>query len=349
MTLSSNSPNHSTDQVRFAGETLRQRAQHREIARKYNAKHPMPFASRLRLASLRKYFIDRYGSMLPNDDAGREDLGVMLDHIVIAGVDTETRCREAVSAWAPWMGEGAADAMIERAHVFPKRWGAAELGKWLGLTTAERKRLKFWSARAIDASPSTRAERQREHRRAYKVRKRAERRVEKGAPASLTKPWEAAGVSRRTWYRHKAGGTRKMAQKGASSYLVSLSDTPVLCYDRSPSARAVPDIGHDLAASPHQTLETVTPGEKARGSSGEAFPLTTIRADRPRSVSDSSVQVERVGKASPIFVPRHSVASTRNRRPLDEAHCSIVPDALATLALEQANGFALTGVQEGVR
>jgi hypothetical protein len=54
------------------------------------------------------------------------------------------------------------------------------------------------------------AERRKRQDRERKARKRAEARAARPEPVSRAKPWEAEGVSRRTWYRRraKAGGTK---------------------------------------------------------------------------------------------------------------------------------------------
>lgn len=84
---------------------------------------------------------------------------------------------------------------------------AATIGDMLGITALSRQEAKAWFFEAMDETPQQRATK-------LKVRKRdreAARRIAAGAtPRSqsmaVTKPWEALGISRRTYfYRIKAG------------------------------------------------------------------------------------------------------------------------------------------------
>jgi hypothetical protein len=61
------------------------RAKRREIACRYkNSKKEFsePFSmAKQRVAELRRLFVARYGNQLPDDDAGRGDAKLMIDHI----------------------------------------------------------------------------------------------------------------------------------------------------------------------------------------------------------------------------------------------------------------------------
>ena len=58
--------------------------QHAEIARRYKAKQaqkPRVSIGSLRINELNRLFTARYGLTLPDDDAGRDDIVVMAQHL----------------------------------------------------------------------------------------------------------------------------------------------------------------------------------------------------------------------------------------------------------------------------
>jgi len=89
----------------------------------------------------------------------------------------------------------------------PRRVRADRLAKLLRVTEAERTALKLTTIGACDVS---KAERLRLRRQRHRVAQQARRRKRGVIPRdqylaesfSRTKPWEALGISRRTWERH---------------------------------------------------------------------------------------------------------------------------------------------------
>jgi sRNA-binding protein len=82
----------------------------------------------------------------------------------------------------------------------------------MGLTEAERSSLRITTIGAIDVTKAERLAKRKERAKARAKELRAERsqRSRKeylDTAISRTKPWEAKGISRRTWYRR-----RKLAQ-----------------------------------------------------------------------------------------------------------------------------------------
>jgi hypothetical protein len=77
--------------------------------------------------------------MLPDDDAGREDLAVALDHIVLRS-DGALLLRRWVSLWAPWITDSELEMMVMKAG---RTWTATALGTHLGLTDEERTELEI--------------------------------------------------------------------------------------------------------------------------------------------------------------------------------------------------------------
>jgi hypothetical protein len=184
------------------------KAKHREIAIRYrNGKKPVSMAA-LRVADIARLFADRYGAGLPDDDAGRDDVRIMVHHLALMSGDQVKRITSWIASRAPWMAPDAAQHLIEQAIAKPLRWRADKLAVRLNLTAADRSRLGI---KTIGACDLTKAEREaarkarkrqteRKGRRAKGVKPRAEYLA---TSAERAKPWLAEGISRRTWYRRQ--------------------------------------------------------------------------------------------------------------------------------------------------
>lgn len=159
----------------------------------------------LRLNDLGALFRWSYGITLPDDDAGRDDLFIAVNHL--AGLPQPHKAiTNWVEIWAPWLGDEERDAIIDRTVGNRQVWKADELGERLGLTKEVRKMLGITTIGAIDETKEDRME----HRKAYQREHKAKARRAKGATpraecVSARKPWVAEGVSRATWYRLKSG------------------------------------------------------------------------------------------------------------------------------------------------
>ena len=80
------------------------RAKHHEIAVRYRNGKKQPFSmASVRCAELKRLFIDRYGFVLSDDDAGREDARIMAHHLAMLAGDQRVRVTSWLSLWAPWM------------------------------------------------------------------------------------------------------------------------------------------------------------------------------------------------------------------------------------------------------
>lgn len=189
------------DQVRAA-----ERAEIRQRYRRGRGKIGM---STLRCAELERLFDHRYrGDALPDDDAGRGDVRIMV-HTLGRRSDPIQRIDAWLARRAPWFAGEERDRLITAVMDNPLRWRADTLGRMLGLTTADRTLLKIRSIGPID---STAAERN-EARRLKSIERKRLKRRSAGKPlrgdivhnsiASMA-PWTTAGVSERTWYRRRA-------------------------------------------------------------------------------------------------------------------------------------------------
>ena len=167
---------------------------------------------RLRFGDLLRLFRHRWGYVLPDDDAGRGDLWLLVTNCSLAAAEPEKKMAHVIEVWAPWMSPDELAAYVQ--HV----WGldlyqriptARELGQQLGLTNATREALKLWRFLPIDKTDDELAE----QRAAKRREKAATRRRAKGVRpredylASLPsrqRPWEAEDISRRTWERRRS-------------------------------------------------------------------------------------------------------------------------------------------------
>jgi hypothetical protein len=159
----------------------------------------------LRVAELRRLFQSRYGHVLPDDDAGRDDALVMAHHLA-RGQDPERRIGRWLGLWAPWMTDSEIAKLISKVIAKPIRWRADKLGARLRVTEAERQTLNITTIGSIEFTKAERLARRRQHARSRdetrRRRKGAKPRQEYEVNSiSRKKPWEALGMSRRSWYR----------------------------------------------------------------------------------------------------------------------------------------------------
>ena len=103
------------------------------------------------------------------------------------------------------LGPSEIDEILDQAKDTRRRCSADALAKFLGVTYERRQRLRITTIGAIDVSERGRKElRRRRNRRAHEQRRRANgvrpRAEYRATSRTAIKPWEAAGMSRRTWY-----------------------------------------------------------------------------------------------------------------------------------------------------
>ncbi|WP_074129640.1 hypothetical protein [Bradyrhizobium sp. NAS96.2] len=221
---------------RFAGETPKQIALHREIDHHYAGRfawddrddpgRPKPTAKQnVRMRDLEAFLEHRYrGRRLPDDDSGREDLRIAAHHCYYYG-DPDRKIRAWVCQWAPWLSESERAELIERVCKRPLKWKADTLGRKLRATRKEIEMLGITTFGAFDDSTRKRAKR-REKRKAD--RRRARRHAAGATPqvasTERAEPWKAAGISRRTWYRRRKAETAPPVSEALSvAYSVTVN------------------------------------------------------------------------------------------------------------------------------
>lgn len=164
----------------------------------------------LRLHDFARLFRSRYGVELPDDDAGRDDLDPVIHHIA-SQPQAAKRARLWLDLWAPWLTLGEQRKIIADGIASARAWTADQLAWRYRLTMEERTMLGITTIGAVDQGKAARAKLRKERDRQRKANARRaagakpRREYEAGALAQL-RPWEAAGMSRRTWYRKRGTG-----------------------------------------------------------------------------------------------------------------------------------------------
>jgi hypothetical protein len=164
----------------------------------------------LRMRDLCALFRSRYGTELPDDDAGRDDLYVAINHL--ACLAHPRRHIDAwMQTWAPWITAKEQLELVGRAMAMPERWTADKLAWRMRMTMEQRTVLGLTTIGAIDCPKAARAKRRRQQekvRRQSNHRKRGAmpRKQYEASSISRAKPWLEQGISRATWYRIRANG-----------------------------------------------------------------------------------------------------------------------------------------------
>jgi hypothetical protein len=158
-----------------------------------------------RIGDLNKIFAHRYGGaredyVFPDDDAGLEDLKILLHHYALNNPLAIPRIIKNRASWA------GSEKLQEEIFTYPRKWRADTLGRILRLTAGEWRVLRLRTIAPIDM---IREERRRDSqvrnrdRQCFKRRRAGMKPRQEWEAASLsrTKPWERLGMSRRDWYR----------------------------------------------------------------------------------------------------------------------------------------------------
>lgn len=166
---------------------------------------PCQIAS-LRLHDLARLFRSRYGIVLPDDDAGMDDIEVAVNHLASLA-HPRGRITKWLGLWAPWLTIAAQTALITKAIAGPQHWTADQLAWRLRLTNQEREMLGITTIGAVDLSKRERTKRrkQRAKERMAKLRQAKGATPRSNRPPSISKlkPWKVEGISRASWYRRQ--------------------------------------------------------------------------------------------------------------------------------------------------
>jgi hypothetical protein len=161
----------------------------------------------LRLADLATLFRSRYGRELPDDDAGRDDLRIALNHLACLA-HPRSHITNWIEIWAPWLTAAEQRDLVPPILANPQRYKADALAWRLRLTMEQRTVLGITTIGAIDMPKAQRSKRRREYQRKWQAGKRRKqgmkpRKMYEEQSISRAQPWKLEGVSRATWYRRK--------------------------------------------------------------------------------------------------------------------------------------------------
>src|SRR5262245_5719940 len=166
---------------------------------------------RLRLGELKRVLLRRYGHELPDDDAGRADLELLLDVVSFAR-ERRRRMKNIIETWAPWMDTAEAYELVEnvlRKRAYERKIKKDELGAALNLTFLERQALVIRTIAPADLTPEEFEEKRKDRRRAKQREQKMRARRKTGVKSRVAyratslvhqKPWQRDGISERTWY-----------------------------------------------------------------------------------------------------------------------------------------------------
>jgi hypothetical protein len=177
----------------------------------------------MRTGDLNKLFAKRYLStredyVFPDDDAGIEDLRILLGHYAYSNPH---RLTKVATLRAPWLTGAQFEYMMADAVGSPRMWTFQELGDHMNLTEAERKDLCIRTIGTVDVTSKQRKQARKVRDKTRQTAKRRAKGVKPreqylAASKSREEPWKAAKISRRTWYRRLA------KQNGTSPSTVNL-------------------------------------------------------------------------------------------------------------------------------
>jgi len=175
------------------------------MGRRRSKPDPERLILNLRLKDLNSLIAHRHGGdaatyTLPDDDAGREYLYILISHY--ANVDPNAP-RRIIKLRAPWMSADEAERVIDMAFSYQRRWRSSTLGRELNYSEAEWHALRLRTVGPTGMTPEERrrisdAARKEQARRRKGAKTRAHY---EGASLSRRKPWEKEGISRASWYR----------------------------------------------------------------------------------------------------------------------------------------------------
>lgn len=227
--------------------------QHREIAVRYawddrqrSVRGKRNGLLVIRLRELERWFRHVYGTTLPDDDAGRDDLFIAAQTIAAAFNEADRHIPAWASLWAPWATKAHCEALISQVKATPYKWTADSLAWRLGIRMGDRMRLEITTIGAIDCAKAERAKRRAERKKAAKSARRRsagviERAKYEAGSVSRERPWERLGISRATWFRR---GKPEAPPRGEETPLTVRQVRPPADL---PASMLGPDLSHHLA------------------------------------------------------------------------------------------------------
>lgn len=193
---------------KYPDDTPQQQAKRHEIAQRYQKPKKRGVRggakNNVRLFDVNVLFTHRYGGeVLPDDDAGNDDVSIMLHHYAHC-----SRPEQCMRVWleqrVPWLTPAERNKLIQKVLAKPLKWKAASLGRLLRLGDAERTLLGITTIRPFDVPWTEVLRRQREARAARERSRRAEAGAKPHAMSEAQlKPWIDEDCSESTYRRRK--------------------------------------------------------------------------------------------------------------------------------------------------
>lgn len=222
-----------------------------------------------RIREIEKLIRSRHGSMIP-DPAGTDDEDLCIAYPRAVALTPRTQdvvswCRK----WAPWIDPVTLHTLA--ALSVNRRWmiKADAVAKLLMVTMAERTKLGLRTIGACDMSREERnkqakTNKQERDRNRQQQKRRDEGRKDRAsyeaASLSRLKPWEAAGVSRSSWYRtQRETGLSQIEINGNSDRLVSMPEGPQLEQQARKSQARAAWLAAGLGDHPPAELQEAAP------------------------------------------------------------------------------------------
>jgi hypothetical protein len=143
---------------------------------------------RRRFGDLKRVLRHRYRYELSPDDAGREDLELLLD-VVSFAPNARDRMKCVIETWAPWMDTAESYELVEnvlRKPEYLRKLKAADLGARLNLTWKERETLAIRTIAPADLTPEEFEEKRKERRREKERAKKQRQRRKAGIKSRIT-------------------------------------------------------------------------------------------------------------------------------------------------------------------
>jgi hypothetical protein len=197
--------------------------------------------ARCRLKEAKKWFAHRGWEVLPQGERGQRILQWGADQAWLAAPgNPQTSVRRWCRKWAPRLTVTELNRLVVDTEHSNKRWSSDQCAAVLEISITDRTNLKLWHLGAnddphyevrLDNQRAKSAERSRRYRAARSTG------AKRGRPNGA-KPWEARGISKRTYYRRKARGETQVGTENASRPIIDIDTVTELESHRETSGVA---------------------------------------------------------------------------------------------------------------
>lgn len=190
----------------------------------------------LRLRDIEKVILSRHGKMIP-DPEDTDDRETCLAYVkaaalALSGQDIAGWCAK----WAPWASKHEISRFVAMASSRRQMMTADGVAGLLMVTWKERTELHLNTFGASDMSKADRTKLAQERKRERDKNRKADarrlsgmqdRRSYEAQSLSMQKPWEAEGISRRTWERRRVASLSRVEVIGKGDTLASRAEDDV--------------------------------------------------------------------------------------------------------------------------